>query len=119
MKYSFVSDNLISMSESLSAFSSQLKSQGVREDAIFFSRLAGCELMTNALRHGGAEAAFEGEILADRIRITVTSADGSFAISATLPDLLSESGRGLYIVKSVCIGEIERNGKALTVYIKK
>lgn len=75
--------------------------------------------MTNAIRHGGAEAAFEGEILADRIRITVTSADGSFAISATLPDLMSESGRGLYIVKSVCIGEIERDGKALTVYIKR
>ena len=75
--------------------------------------------MTNAIRHGGAEAEFEGEILADRIRITVTSADSSFALSATLPDLLSESGRGLYIVRSVCIGEIERDGKALTVYIKK
>lgn len=93
--------------------------QGVREDAIFFSRLAGCELMTNAIIHGGAEASFEGEILADRIRITVTSVDGSFAISATLPDLMSESGRGLYIVKSICIGEIERDGKALTVYIKR
>ncbi len=92
---------------------------GVREDAIFYSRLAGCELMTNAIRHGGAEASFEGEILPDRIRITVTSADGSFSLSATLPDLMSESGRGLYIVKSVCIGEIERNGAALTVYIKK
>ena len=107
------------MSESLADFSRRLKGLGIREDAIFFSRLAGCELMTNAIRHGGAEAEFEGEILADRIRITVTSADGSFALSATLPDLLSESGRGLYIVKSVCIGEIERDGKALTVYIKK
>ena len=107
------------MSESLADFSRRLKSLGIREDAIFFSRLAGCELMTNAIRHGGAEAEFEGEILADRIRITVTSADGSFALSATLPDLLSESGRGLYIVRSVCIGEIERDGKALTVYIKK
>ena len=75
--------------------------------------------MTNAIVHGKAQAAFEGEILADRIRITVTSSDSSFAISATLPDLMSESGRGLYIVKSVCIGEIERDGRALTVYIKK
>ena len=119
MKYSFRADNLISMSESLSAFSARLKENGVREDAIFFSRLAGCELMTNAIRHGGEEAEFEGEILPDRIRITVISSNGSFALSATLPDLMSESGRGLYIVKSICIGEIERRGKALTVYIKK
>ena len=119
MKFSFVTDNLISMSDSLSSFSNRLKELGVREDAIFYSRLAGCELMTNAIRHGGGEAAFESEILSDRIRITVTSSDGSFAITATLPDLMSESGRGLYIVKSICIGEIERDGKALTVYIKK
>lgn len=118
MKYTFVCDNLINMSEQLSEFSSRLKTQGVREDAIFFSRLAGSELITNAIRHGGCGAEFTGEILPETIRITV-SCTNDFPLDAALPDILSESGRGLYIIKSICIGEIERMQDSLTVYIKK
>lgn len=116
----FKVDNLKMMSENLRAFADFLRAMGIDDDAVFYSRLVSCELITNVIRHSGQAAEFKGELLEDKIAITVT-ADSlkGFAVRPAVPDVFAEGGRGLYIIKSVCCGDIEDSGGGLRVYIKR
>lgn len=117
----FKVDNLTAMNDQLRSFSDFLRAQNVADEDIFFSRLASCELITNVIRHSGEAAEFQGELMLDRIAITVT-ADCHRGLDVTpgIPDVFAEGGRGLFIVNSISINGIERgeNG-ALRVYIKR
>lgn len=117
----FKVDNLKNMKSELQAFTEFLRRAGCDDDEIFAGKLVSCELITNVIRHGGDEAKFTGAIEGDGIIITVTA--DSFKgvdLSGPVPDVFAESGRGLYIVKSFCHGEIERgDGGALKVVIKR
>lgn len=117
----FTVGDLKDMHARLDTFTNFLRLADVADDDIFLSRLVSCELITNVIRHGGDEAAFTGVLTGDKIYITI-SADSlkNFDGEGNLPDVFAESGRGLYIVKSICGGGIERgdNGE-LQVYIKR
>lgn len=116
----FKVSNLKNMNAELRAFSDFLRSVNVGDDDIFASRLVSCELITNVIRHSGEVASFTGELLADKIAITVTAHSLSgLDLNPTLPDVFAESGRGLYIVKSICYGDIEECDGGLRVYIKR
>lgn len=118
MKYAFVVENLSEMSERLKNLSGELTARGIAANSVFNARLASCELLTNAIVHGGESAAYECEVLPDRLKITVTANKGAaYPLDSPCPDILSETGRGIYIVRSVCLGEIERGEGVLTVYI--
>lgn len=118
MKYAFTVDNLNEMSERLKALAGDLAARGISSGAVFNARLASCELLTNAIVHGGARAAYECEVLRDRLKITVSAKPCSpYPLNPPCPDILSETGRGIYIVRSVCLGDIERRDGVLTVYI--
>ena len=120
MKYAFQVDNLFEMSERLKSFALELVSEGISASSAFNARLAASELITNAIIHGGTFAHFECDVLPDRLKITVsTKSCSDFPLNAPCPDILAESGRGIYIVRSVCIGEIERGDGILTVYISR
>lgn len=121
MTINFKVDNLTSMHDELKAFTDFLLSAGVCDDDIFASRLITCELVTNVIRHGGDTAFFTGALDGERIAITV-AADSLRKVdfSGVLPDVFAESGRGLYIVRNMCHGEIERGEHGeVRVFLKR
>lgn len=113
-------DNLKNMNDCLKPFLEFLRSFGVTDDDVFDSRLVSCELITNVIRHLGETANFEGGVNADNIVICVSSenTDGT-KVAATLPDVFAESGRGFYIVKTICSGNVFSDGCSVKVYIKR
>ena len=116
----FKVDNLKNMSSQLKTFVDFLRLSGADDEDIFASKLVSCELITNVIRHGGDEAEFTGSLSGDTITITVTA--DSFKdldISRPAPDVFAESGRGLYIIKSIC-SDIERGDRGeIKVIIKR
>lgn len=113
-------DDLKQMSERLKNFAESLRGFGVAEEDVFASRLVSSELLSNVLLHGGESADFECGVEDGRICIQVFSA--SFCgvnLNPPPPDVLAETGRGMYIVRCLCFGEIERNEDGIKVYIKR
>lgn len=105
---SFKVDNLKNMGLQLKTFVDFLRLSGADDEDIFTSKLVSCELITNVIRHGGDEAEFTGSLSGDTIIITVTAESfKGLDISRPVPDVFAESGRGLYIIKSIC-SNIER-----------
>ena len=115
----FKVENLTQMHSSLQSFVEYLRSAGMTEDDVFFSRLVGCELITNVIRHCGNSASFSGEVEGDDIVICVSSGSRkSFRLCRELPDAMAESGRGLYIVNVVCKGDVSFEGDGIVARIK-
>ncbi len=81
---SFKVDNLKNMGANVKTFVDFLRLSGADDEDIFASKLVTCELITNVIRHGGDEAEFTG------------------TLSGPAPDVFAESGRGLYIIRSIC-----------------
>ena len=105
---SFKVDNLKNMSAHLKTFAEFLRLSGADDEDIFASKLVSCELITNVIRHGGDAAEFTGSLSGDTIMISVTAESfKDLDIARPAPDVFAESGRGLYIVKSIC-SDIER-----------
>lgn len=96
----FKVDNLKSMSKKIATFVDFLRLSGADDEDIFASKLISCELITNVIRHGGDEAEFRGEMRPDAITVTVTAESlKGVNVCRPMPDVLAESGRGLYIIK--------------------
>lgn len=119
MKIIFKVDNLKNMNAELNGFIDYLKQLDVSPDDIFDSRLVSCELITNVIKHSNGVAVFEGGVSGGFIKITVSGGDVKYLnLSPELPDVFAESGRGLYIIKSICSGDILTDGKSVSVKIK-
>lgn len=117
----FKIDDLQNMTARLKIFADFLREQNVTEEDVFFSRLVSCELLSNVIRHGGGTAEFKGTLLSDRIEISVT-AKGQEGVNLTpaKPEVLSEGGRGIYIINAVSMSGIQRGeGGELKVYIRR
>ncbi len=117
---SFKVDNLKSMGAHVKTFVDFLRLSGADDDEIFESKLVCCELITNVIRHGGDEAEFTGTLSGDTIEITVTAESfKNLDVSRPAPDVFAESGRGLYIIRSIC-GDIEHSECGeIKVFIKR
>ena len=103
----FEIDNINDMNAELEKFLGFLQARGADDDALFDSRLVACELITNALRHGGGRATFTGSLNGGLIEITVGAVNATGMIRVPdLPSVLAESGRGLYIVNAVSKGNV-------------
>lgn len=117
---SFKVDNLIDMNAALKDFLDFLTEEQVSEDEVFDSRLVSCELITNVIRHCGEIAYFTGGICGDGIVIKVSSENsGGQVFPPSLPDVFAESGRGLYIIHSICGGNVEIDGNEIRALIKR
>ena len=116
---SFKVDKLAEMNDSLKEFIKYLESLDVNDDALFDSRLVCCELISNVIKHCHETAYFKGAVVGDEIVIGVSS-DSSFDGEAKpkLPDVLSECGRGLYIVNAVSGGNVRFEGSKIIVKLK-
>lgn len=117
----FKVDNLKNMTAELAVFADFLRAHDIADEDVFLSRLVSCELISNVIRHGGEAAEFKGELLVDRISITVTAeSQKNLTLTPARPEVLSEGGRGLYIINAVSMSGIERGeGGELKVYIKR
>lgn len=118
---SFKVENLKNMNAQLKCFLDFLRSVNVSEDDVFYCRLVSCELIANVIRHGGEAADFRGELLSDKISITVTAdSQENVDLNPALPDVFAENGRGLYIINAVSVDGINRGERGeLKVYIKR
>lgn len=120
---SFKVDDLKFMNAELKTFLDFLKDEEVCDDGVFDSRLVACELITNVLRHDGETALFSGALCGDSVEIFVSSegGDASFSVRTSLPDVFAESGRGLYIINTLCDGKVkvENGGVKAVVTIRK
>ncbi|MDE7167512.1 MAG: ATP-binding protein [Clostridia bacterium] len=115
----FKVDDLKEMSARLKALAEDLRTFGVAEEDIFASRLVSSELISNVIIHGGEGAELKCEIAGDKICISVLSPSfNGVNLTPPKPDVLAESGRGMYIVRSICLGEIERDDEGVKVFIK-
>lgn len=121
MIVTFRVDNLKNMTVQLKAFADYLRSQNITDEDVFLSRLVSCELISNVIRHGGDCAEFKGELLSDKISISVTAkSQKDIELNTSRPSVFAESGRGLYIINEVSISGIERGADGeLKVYIKR
>lgn len=114
----FEVDDLKKMNADLLRFAAYLEERGADADAVFDSRLVSCELITNVLRHCGGTAKFEGVLADGEILITVSASQSSGKIVVpALPEVLAESGRGLYIVNAISGGNVFISGGDVTVKI--
>ena len=121
MTVNFKVDNLKNMKSELNAFCELLRGSGATDDDVFAGKLIACELITNVIRHGGDEAEFTGSVTGDKIVITVSAESlKGIDFKRPVPDVFAESGRGLYIIRSLCYGEIEcgKDGE-IRVYVKR
>ena len=115
----FKVDDLKEMSARLKTFAEDLRAFGVAEEDIFASRLVSSELISNVIIHGGEGAELECELADGKICIRVLSPSfNGVNLTPPKPDVLQESGRGMYIVRSICLGEIERCNDGVKVFIK-
>ena len=117
----FKVDNLKNMNIELGAFVDFLKAQNISDEDMFLSRLVSCELISNVIRHGGDTAEFKGELMVDKISITVTApSQATVNLTPARPDVHAEGGRGLYIINAVSMNGIERLADGeLRVFIKR
>lgn len=116
---SFKVENLTDMNDSLKEFIEYLESLDIDDDALFDSRLVCCELISNVIKHCHETAYFKGTVVGDEIIIGVSS-DTSFNgdVTPKLPDVLSECGRGLYIVNAISGGNVRFEGNKIIVKLK-
>jgi anti-sigma regulatory factor (Ser/Thr protein kinase) len=114
----FEVDNLTNMNVALQDFLNYLTQKNVSEDEIFDCRLVSCELITNVIRHCGETAYFKGDLRGHKVFISVSSKNsGDVHLKADLPDVFSESGRGLYIINAICDGNMKVKGNEIKVAI--
>lgn len=111
----FEIDDINEMNARLKKFLEFLQACGADDDAVFDSRLVSCELITNALRHGGGRATFKGSLNGGIIEITVGATNTGMIHVPDLPSVLAESGRGLYIVNAVSKGNVRISEGVVTV----
>ena len=102
--------------EQLSRF---LIEQSLSQENIFDCKLVACELLGNVLKHGDGD----GELLVDLqdefVVIKVVSGN-TFVLpeQITCSDLLAEGGRGLFLVNSLCEGNIQSGQDGIVVKIR-
>ncbi|MDE6373151.1 MAG: ATP-binding protein [Clostridia bacterium] len=112
----FEVDDYKNMNSALRRFLDYLGECGVDEDYVYDSRLVSCELITNVLRHCGGSACFSGTFSGGMITITVRASTPNGEITIPdLPGVLSESGRGLYIINAISGGNVHIVGGDVTV----
>jgi anti-sigma regulatory factor (Ser/Thr protein kinase) len=111
-------DSIDNLREVLNNMVNFIETCTVNEDRIFNSRLIACELITNVLVHSKCAAKLQVSYYTDKIEIIVESEDYFNAEEKNeIPDATSYSGRGLFLVNTLC-DYINRDGKKTTAIIK-
>lgn len=99
----FEIENYAAMQSAIAEFCRFLQEQNVTPDGVFHSRLVANELVGNVLRHSDGKAVLRGSITDGFVELTI------FSTTTFCPpersrcsEVYAESGRGLFLVDSVC-----------------
>ena len=91
------------------------------QERIFDCKLIACELVGNVLKHTNKQASLQAQILEDCVRVKALS-DTFFKLPDNIvcSGLYAEGGRGLFLVNSLCGGQIiaEEDGIVAVVKLK-
>lgn len=95
--------NREAMKRAISVLTDFLFERDVPEDCVFYSKLVVSELIDNIFRHSDGDASLTGEVKGEFIELTVnSSAYFCPPTESRCSDVYAESGRGLFLVDSVC-----------------
>ena len=84
-----------------------LLSVGISGDQIFESKLVACELLANVLCHAKEETGLQGEVKDGFIEMKILSKTPfELPQKITCSDIFCERGRGLFLVKELCEGQV-------------
>ena len=107
------------MQQSVADFCRFLSNFGLSEDNIFSCRLVANELLGNILRHAKGEASLHGDIEKEFVVLTIRSSSTFIPPKTSVcSDVYAESGRGLFLVDSVCAERITAPNGDVLVKIK-
>lgn len=95
--------NYEALKEAIDKLCDFLSAGNVPDDSVFDSKLVVSELVNNIFRHSDGVASLESEIRGDYIELKIhSSAYFCPPEESSCSDVFAESGRGLFIVDSVC-----------------
>lgn len=118
----FKVNDCTTLQDALDGLCKGLSARGVEEERIFDCKLVACELLSNVLKHGDGKAELQLTLDSDHVALKVLSKT-SFRLPKQIAcsDILSENGRGLFLVNTLCEGEIftENEGILAKIRIKK
>ena len=113
--------NQAALQQALDELCAFLTAADLSADLVFDSKLVACELLSNVLIHANERAKLQGEIKDGFIELKVFSSTVFvFPEKRNCPSALSEHGRGLFLVDSVCGQRVysEEDGVRVLIEIK-
>ena len=114
--------NYTTMQHAIESLCAYLEKEQVHPDSIFDSKLVAFELLGNVLKHADGKARFTGDIVDGFIQLKIyTKTVFVPPAKKDCPDVTSESGRGLFLVNTVCEERFfaEEDGVRVQIPIKK
>jgi anti-sigma regulatory factor (Ser/Thr protein kinase) len=108
-----------SLQTALEALCQYLTSQNVEQEKVFDCKLVACELLGNVLKHGDGKATLQGELQDGYIVVKVSSKQ-TFVLpeQITCSGTFAEGGRGLFLVNTLCNGQVFTEDTGIVVKIK-
>lgn len=115
----FEIDDFNALREALHRFEDLLAKEQISEDVIFTGKLVADELLSNVLQHGGGKAFFSVFLHETEIQLSVRgSNDFCPPETSSLAEPFAESGRGLFLVDSLCSRREYSKEEGVTVYLR-
>ncbi|MBQ9730373.1 MAG: ATP-binding protein [Clostridia bacterium] len=88
-----------------------LEEEGASAEKIFDSKLVATELVENVFRHTLGTACLESKIENGKLELKVySSAGGTPPTVSRRAEVFAESGRGLFLIDSVCVERTQQEG---------
>lgn len=112
-------ENRLMMKGALYALCEFLSENGVSPERVFDSKLIASELVGNIFTHSQGKASVGVEILDGFVEMKIVSTTPFTPPKKTeLVEVLSEHGRGLYLVDTLCYERLQTEDGAIVVKIR-
>lgn len=115
----FEIENYSALRKAMDAFCAFLLAEQVDKECVFDCKLAVYELIGNVLKHSDGGATLYGEICEGFVRLKIVATKPFCPPTiAACADVLSEHGRGLFLVDKLCEEQIFTPDGELIITIK-
>ena len=115
----FKIENTAVLTSVIDSFCFSLAKQNISSESVFDCKLVVYELVGNVLRHSGGVATLQGGVENGFVKIQIYSSKPFVPPEQSCcSDVLSENGRGLFIVDKICEERIYTPDGGITVTIK-
>ncbi len=115
----FEIENYPALCKAMEEFCAFLRAEKVNDERVFDCKLAVYELLGNVLKHSDGGATLYGEMLDGCVRLKLVARHPFCPPNtAACADVLSEHGRGLFLVSQLCEEQIFTSDGELILTIK-